>query len=288
VTAVCGPPQTLSMHTRDSVRLDADVYRPDAPGRFPVLLMRQPYGRRIASTVCYAHPRWYAAQGFVVVIQDVRGRGSSEGEFNPFVHEAADGADSVTWAAALPGTNGNVGMYGFSYQGTAQLLAAAQAGPALKALAPAMIGWDLRTDWAYTSDAFCLHANLGWATQVGAETARLAGNAAAFAELYAASRALPLNGARPARPDLIERHARYTHYHAWLAPRRRRLLAIAVAIGVRCRRRHPDAVRRRMVRFPSPRHAGGVPALYIGGDDADAARSRTVGAHALGTASWRH
>jgi uncharacterized protein len=246
VTAVCGPPQTLSMHTRDSVRLDADVYRPDAPGRFPVLLMRQPYGRRIASTVCYAHPRWYAAQGFVVVIQDVRGRGSSEGEFNPFVHEAADGADSVTWAAALPGTNGNVGMYGFSYQGTAQLLAAAQAGPALKALAPAMIGWDLRTDWAYTSDAFCLHANLGWATQVGAETARLAGNAAAFAELYAASRALPLNGARPARPDLIERHARYTHYHAWLA------------------RRDDDAYWRSL--SPSACAAGvDIPMLFVGG-----------------------
>jgi len=82
-----------------------------------VLLMRQPYGRRIASTVCYAHPRWYAQQGYVVVIQDVRGRGTSEGEFDLFVHEAADGADAVAWAAELPGANGAVGMYGFSYQG---------------------------------------------------------------------------------------------------------------------------------------------------------------------------
>ena len=66
------------MRTRDGVRLDADVYRPEGKGPFPVLLMRQPYGRRIASTVCYAHPSWYADQGYIVVIQDVRGRGTRE------------------------------------------------------------------------------------------------------------------------------------------------------------------------------------------------------------------
>ncbi len=69
------------MLTRDGVRLDADIYRPDADGPFPVLLMRQPYGRAIASTVVYAHPTWYAAHGYIVVIQDVRGRGTSEGTF---------------------------------------------------------------------------------------------------------------------------------------------------------------------------------------------------------------
>ena len=82
-----------------------------------------------------------------------------------------------------------------------------------------MIGWDLRTDWAYENDAFCLQANLGWATQIGAETARLAGDAEAFAAFYAASRALPWNGAQPVRPDFMERHGRHTHYHAWLAHR---------------------------------------------------------------------
>jgi uncharacterized protein len=211
--------ETLSMWTRDGVRLDADVYRPASPERLPVLLMRQPYGRRIASTVCYAHPWWYAEQGYVVVIQDVRGRGTSEGEFDLFVHEAADGADAVAWAAEFLGTNGAVGMYGFSYQSTAQLLAASPSGSALKALAPAMIGWDIRNDWADENDAFCLQSNLSWATQIGAETARLSGDADAFAELYAASRPLPFNGARPARPDFIERHGHYTHYPDWLARR---------------------------------------------------------------------
>ena len=204
------------MRTRDGVRLDADVYRPVAPGPHPVLLMRQPYGRRIASTVCYAHPSWYAAQGYIVVIQDVRGRGTSEGRFRLFEDDIADGADAVAWAAALPGASGAVGLYGFSYQGTNQLLAAAAAPPALKALAPAMLGWDLRRDWAYEGGAFCLQAGLGWAIQVGAESARLAGDADGFAALHAAARVLPLGGVRSARPEVMARYGHHTHYGAWL------------------------------------------------------------------------
>ena len=92
--------ETASLLTRDGVRLDADIYRPDAPGEFPVLLMRQPYGRAIASTVVYAHPTWYAAHGYIVVIQDVRGRGTSQGEFKLFTSEIEDGEDTVNWAAS--------------------------------------------------------------------------------------------------------------------------------------------------------------------------------------------
>src|ERR1700721_3115444 len=92
-------PSTLCMVTRDGTRLDADIWRPDAPGPFPVLLMRQPYGRRIASTLVYAHPAWYAAHGYIVAIQDVRGTGTSEGEFRLFLDEESDGAHAVAWAA---------------------------------------------------------------------------------------------------------------------------------------------------------------------------------------------
>jgi putative CocE/NonD family hydrolase len=210
------PVRTASMETRDGVRLDADIYQPDAPGPFAVLLMRQPYGRRIASTICYAHPAWYAARGYIVVIQDVRGRGTSAGRFRLFADDVEDGADSVAWAAALPGSNGAVGMYGFSYQGSNQLLAAAGGSPALKALAPAMIGWDPRTDWAYENDAFCLAAGLGWATQIAAENARLAGDETAFQDLFSASRAMPLHEATPARPEFMARNRAYTHYFDWI------------------------------------------------------------------------
>src|SRR5262245_41669 len=100
---------------RDGCQLRADIYRPIGSGPYPVLLMRQPYGKTLASTVTMPHPTWFARQGLMVVVQDVRGRGRSEGEFTPFVHEAEDGYDTVEWAASLPNSNGRVGMYGFSY-----------------------------------------------------------------------------------------------------------------------------------------------------------------------------
>jgi putative CocE/NonD family hydrolase len=208
--------ESASMLTRDGVRLDADIYRPEATGPHPVLLMRQPYGRKIASTICYAHPAWYAAQGYIVIVQDVRGRGTSEGSFRLFADEADDGFDAIAWAALFPGSNGAVGMYGFSYQGTDQLLAATRRPPALKAIAPAMIGWDVRADWAYENGAFCLRAGLGWAIQIAAETARLAGDDVAFADLLAAAAVLPLGDRLPARPEVLERYRRYTHYFDWL------------------------------------------------------------------------
>ncbi len=208
--------QTVSMQTGDRVRLDADIYRPDTDEKLPILLMRQPYGREIASTVVYAHPRWYAAQGYIVVIQDVRGRGTSEGEFDLFTHEVADGLDTINWVSQLPNSTGKVGMYGFSYQGMTQLYTAVHQPDCLKAIAPAMVAYDLYTDWAYENGAFCLYANLAWAIQLAGETARLKGDEAAYLELYAASRNLPLNGSIPANPELLQRLAPDSFYHQWL------------------------------------------------------------------------
>lgn len=210
------PPETLSMITSDGVRLDADVYYPNAKGKFPVLLMRQPYGRAIASTVVYAHPSWYASHGYIVVIQDVRGRGTSEGDFQLFSDEVSDGFETVAWAADLPKSNGQVGMYGFSYQAMTQLYAAINQPPALKTIIPAMMGYDLYRDWAYEGGAFCLQHNLGWAIQIEAETARLQGNDLAHQPLYAASQNLPLNSPNPALPEVITEFAEDSFYHDWL------------------------------------------------------------------------
>ena len=214
------PPETLSMHTRDGVRLDADLYRPAGTGPFPVLLMRQPYGRKIASTLVYAHPSWYAAHGYLVVIQDVRGSGTSEGEFKLFEHEREDGADALAWAAALEGCNGRIGMYGFSYQAASQLLALAGAldagGPTPAALCPAMMGWDVYSDWAYEGGAFCLAGGMSWALQMGAERARLAGDVAAFTAMRAAARNLPINQEVTAWPAVLQRYKAYTHYADWI------------------------------------------------------------------------
>lgn len=209
------PKETASMLTRDGVRLDADIYCPDIEGEFPVLLMRQPYGKAIASTVVYAHPTWYAAQGYIVVIQDVRGRGTSQGQFQLFINETNDGEDTINWVTSLPQSNGQVGMYGFSYQAMTQLYAATAKHTALKTICPAMMGYDLYTDWVYEGGAFCLQANLGWAIQLAAETARLQGDVAAYHTLYNAAHNLPSHPTS----DLIEclrQFAPNACYHEWL------------------------------------------------------------------------
>src|SRR5271165_2171087 len=123
----CGNGVSLESGVRfrmsDGVELVSDHYYPPEPGPQPTLLMRQPYGRDIASTVVYAHPVWFARHGYNVVIQDVRGRGDSLGDFYPFRHEARDGQETISWLRRRPEGNGRIGMYGFSYQGITQLLA---------------------------------------------------------------------------------------------------------------------------------------------------------------------
>ncbi len=208
--------ETVSMWTRDGVRLDADIYRPQTDERLPVLLMRQPYGRAIASTVVYAHPKWYAARGYMVVIQDVRGRGTSEGEFELFAREKEDGADTIDWVAQLNGSTGDVGMYGFSYQGMTQLYAAASRPAALKTICPGAIAYDLYRDWAYENGAFCLQANLGWAVQLAAETARIKKDYLAYQTLYAASRNLPLHNPSIFTTESFRKYTPSNFYYSWL------------------------------------------------------------------------
>ncbi|MBK3732014.1 CocE/NonD family hydrolase [Azospirillum brasilense] len=210
------PPETVSMRTRDGVRLDADLYRPDGVGPWPVLLLRLACGRRTAMTSHYAHPRWYAARGYVVVVQDVRGRGTSEGRFRPFEAEREDGADAVAWAASLPGSNGTVGLYGSGYAGMAQLLALAERPAALRAAVPALAGWDVFTDWATEGGAFRLADAMGWALHCAAESARRLEDGAAYRALLEAIRSLPLDDEIPSRPRVLRDYARHCHYDDWL------------------------------------------------------------------------
>ena len=149
----------VEMPTQDGTVLRADVYRSTASAQpRPVLLVRTPYDKTHAHMATYFHPAWYARQGFIVVIQDVRGRFASEGRFDPFLNEGTDGFDAVEWSAVLEGSNGRVGMYGASYIGAVQLLAAAQNPPHLRAIAPAVTNADFRT-WMYEAGAL----NLGFA-----------------------------------------------------------------------------------------------------------------------------
>ena len=167
------------MHCRDGTALVARIWQPAGEGPWPVLLMRQPYGRAIASTVTYAHPSWYASQGFLVVVQDVRGQGDSAGTFAGFRQEASDSADAVRWARGLPGSNGQLGTYGFSYQGLTQLLndGSPEDPEALPdCTAPAMAGPDERLHWACEGGAHWWGLGLGWGLQLAALQCRRRGD----------------------------------------------------------------------------------------------------------------
>lgn len=150
---------------RDGTVLRADVYRPTKGADHPVLLQRTPYDKRFAQNFVYQHPAWYARQGYVVVVEDVRGRYASDGSFYPGRNEGTDGADTIAWAAGLPGTNGRVGSYGFSYPGMVQLQAAAEQPPALACAVPAFTGGDFYDGWTYQGGAFNHAFAISWVIQ---------------------------------------------------------------------------------------------------------------------------
>lgn len=148
----------------DGTVLRSTVYRPVAEDeRFPVLLTRTPYGRDLSVNSAYFNPATVAAQGFAVVLQDVRGRFGSEGTFTPSAREADDGAETVEWAARLPYSSGKVGMWGRSYFGESQWRAARRAPHGLAALAPGVCAAGNADNGAlFRGGAFELGSRLSW------------------------------------------------------------------------------------------------------------------------------
>jgi putative CocE/NonD family hydrolase len=149
---------------RDGTILRSTVYRPASDGeRFPVLMTRTPYGRDLSVNSAYFNPATVAAAGFVVILQDVRGRFGSEGEFAPSEQEADDGAEAVEWAASLPYSSGQVGMWGRSYFGESQWRAARRRPQGLAALAPGVCAAGSADNGAlFRGGAFELGSRLSW------------------------------------------------------------------------------------------------------------------------------
>ena len=153
----------IPLMLRDGTITYADVFRPDAPGRFPTLLQRTPYDKSAAASRTGVVDGVTAAmRGYAVVIQDVRGRHSSDGEFYPFVNEIDDGYDSIEWVTSQPWSTDKVGMYGVSYVGATQWLAAKSKPPGLAAIVPGVTGSDYHEGWAWQGGAFELGFNLSW------------------------------------------------------------------------------------------------------------------------------
>ena len=158
---------------RDGVILRADVYRPATETPVPVILMRTQYGKSAAQVQPerFQSPEWYASHCYIVVVQDIRGQGASDGVFYEYAHDRNDGYDSVEWAAKLPGSSGRVGMYGSSYVGATQWLAATAAPPSLKAIVPSNTASDYFDGWTYEDGAFRLGFIEPWMAETIAQTA---------------------------------------------------------------------------------------------------------------------
>jgi len=152
---------------RDGVILRADIYRPDSPAKFPVLLERTPYNKGNGES---GFGRQAAARGYVVVIQDVRGRYTSDGEWYPFKHESDDGYDTVEWVAGLPYSNGKVGMFGGSYVGATQMLTAIAHPPHLAGIFPVVTASNYHDGWTYQGGAFEQWFNESWTSGLAQDT----------------------------------------------------------------------------------------------------------------------
>jgi len=160
--------RNVAAKMRDGVTLRADIYRPKIDGQFPVLLTRTPYDK----TGTMGLGLLAAARGYVVIAQDVRGRFASEGDWYPFKYESQDGYDTVEWAAALPYSNGKVGMFGGSYVGATQFLAAIAAPPHLAGICPNITASNDHDGWTYQGGAFEQWFNESWTTGLAMNSMR--------------------------------------------------------------------------------------------------------------------
>jgi putative CocE/NonD family hydrolase len=159
----------VAVKMRDGTILRADIYRPSGPGKFPVLLKRTPYDKHNDDANDFGVKG--ALRGYVVINQDVRGRYASDGEWYPFLHESNDGYDTVEWAAALPYSDGRIGMYGGSYVGATQMLAAIAHPPHLAGICPVVTASNYHDGWTYQGGAFEQWFNESWTSGLAQDTA---------------------------------------------------------------------------------------------------------------------
>ncbi len=149
---------------RDGVRLATDVYRPDDDGAHPVLVNGHPYDNDhfLATHELLFSPLVGAQRGYAVVVQEARGRGGSEGVWEPYGKEGEDAYDTVEWAASQPWSDGNVGLYGACALGWTAIQGAVEAPPHLKAVFAYMTATNYHCGWTYSDGALELGFQLSW------------------------------------------------------------------------------------------------------------------------------
>jgi len=146
--------KNVAVPMRDGVILRADVRRPKPTGRYPVLIFRTPYDKNEGDLDNERTFKDAVKRGYAMVIQDVRGRYASGGQFVAYQNEGNDGYDTIEWAAKQPWSDGRVGTFGLSYPGAVQWLAAAENPPHLKAIVPAMCFSTIGPQFIYFGGVF--------------------------------------------------------------------------------------------------------------------------------------
>lgn len=149
---------------RDGTKLAANIFLPKQAGAYPVVLMRTPYGKPGET---WGDAKRYCPAGYVLVAQDCRGRGESEGKWDPWTYDIQDGFDTQEWVGSQPWCNGKIGTTGGSYVGWTQWASAPMASKYLKAMVPVVPFADPYHDIAYIGGAFQLSLSLGWGVGVG-------------------------------------------------------------------------------------------------------------------------
>jgi putative CocE/NonD family hydrolase len=187
--------------TRDGIHLATDIYRPArggkaVPGRFPVILERTPYGRNVTSfrniTATNLTPKTqaevaavYVRAGYVVIFQDCRGRGQSEGEFVKYLKEGADGFDACKWIVAQPWSNGRIGTMGLSYAAHTQVALACLDAPGVKAMFVDCGGFSNAYQGGIRQGGAFELKQVTWAYNLGLESPEAASNPQRLATLKA-------------------------------------------------------------------------------------------------------
>lgn len=169
--AICTAEKTydVDVHTdvkipmRDGIELSTNIFLPKADGKFPVILLRSPYGKGNEKN---GDGLYYAGRGYVFVSQDCRGKGGSQGEWEPFANEGNDGRDTQKWILDQPWCNGSIGTSGGSYVGFTQWISAPNAGEHLKAMFPLVPLVDTYGDGVYIDGALNLALMMGWGSLV--------------------------------------------------------------------------------------------------------------------------
>ena len=176
----------VAMKARDGVTLVSDIWLPADTGHWPTVLIRSPYQKTFFGGTLARHARIFAGKGYVTVVQDVRGRGDSGGEFDFFFQEGRDGYDAVEWIAKQPWSNGRVGMMGVSYLGTVQWLAAREKPPHLVAIVPTAAGGQWGEELPYNGGALLQEFSLTWLNDVSGNASQGANAAGVdWAKVYA-------------------------------------------------------------------------------------------------------